>query len=72
MVEGRGGRGHILDLVEDFEHVLVGLLQSQLFGNLVQREVDVALERADLLEALVEIEGVFLANLEEEGDLAAL
>ena len=72
MVEGRGGRGHVLDLVEDFKHVLVGLLQSQLFGNLVQRQVDVALERADLLEALVEIEGVFLANLEEEGDLAAL
>lgn len=71
MVSGALRPDDFIDLIEYLEHVLVRLLQSKFFGDLVQWQVYVTLQVADSLQALVEVEGVFLTDSEQEGDAAA-
>ena len=61
----------VLFTVEDLQHVLVRLFQTQFLGDLVQWQVDFALQVSDQIKAPVEVESVLLADLEQELDHSA-
>ena len=49
----------------------MGLFQPKLLGDLVQREVDLALQVSDQVQAPVEVKAVLLADPEQELDYSA-
>jgi hypothetical protein len=55
-------------LVEDSEHVLVRLLETKLFSNLVEMQVDLAFLLPNPLKASIEVKPVALADLEQKLD----
>lgn len=58
----------VFSLIEDPEHMKVGLLQPKLFGYLVQMKVDFALLISDPVETGTEVKAVTLAYLEQKLD----